>query len=180
MRVEKRGAEGVGRPRGDHPGEDNAAVEIEIVEVAVGRAPGGATEQQDAGIGIAAGRPVELLIDHGIDAVVAAQPSRDAGAERIGQRKAVDVEAQIVEAVEVMPGADANAAGETGRIGLLIVAVLKFADHVRRIVDAEIQPVAVAEFGVKAALAGRIAVEHRQQRRGLRRRIDLQTHAGRR
>ena len=49
-----------------------------------------------------------------------------------------------------------------------------------RILDAEVEAVAVALLRLESALAGRIAVEHGEQRRCLRRRVDLQPHARRR
>src|SRR6187549_1875862 len=87
--VEKRRTKSVRRTLRKQAREDDAAVEIEVDEVAVRRAVGRAAEDHDARHRVTASRPVKLLVEYGVDAVVAAQPPRDAAAKRIGQRKAV-------------------------------------------------------------------------------------------
>ena len=71
----------------------------------------------------------------------------------LASEKPLMSKAQIVEPAEVMPRAEANAARKSARGRLLIIAILNLAKQIRRIVDAEVQAVAVAEFRIPAALA---------------------------
>src|SRR5579871_4702510 len=179
MRIDDGGAEIVVRPAGDHAVKDNAAIGIKIDEVAVRRAPRNTAEQGDTLVGSGAGRPVNLLIDDAVNAVIAEELARHAVAQGIGERQPVGAEFLVVEMAEMVPGAEPQRAGKAG---MLIVAVLGFADQKRRIVQAKIEPVRIFHLRVDGAEAhaGRIAVEKTEEKYPVRVRLIFEADAGRR
>ncbi len=92
MHVSDPHPEAVERPARDQPGEADAAVGIEIDQVAVGRAVGDADKGGDArqrgryALLLHGGWTIERLLDDGENAVVARELGWDARAVRIGDR----------------------------------------------------------------------------------------------
>src|SRR5262249_36622506 len=125
--------------------------------------------------------PIELLIDHSINSIVAAVHDRYAAARGAGQKRAVIGEALIGELAEMRPAADLQSRGKPGVIFSTIVPPLKFAHHERRILEAKTQAIAIACMGsgVTAGSCG-VAVEDRKQQRGVLRQFVLYARANRR
>ena len=111
---------------------------------------------------------------------VAAVLERHARARRIGQQRAVVGEALIVELAECPQPPSLNVVASPFVLLARVALELRLADDEGRIVDAEIEAVAVAKLLVARPRPGRIAVEHREQQRDVLDRIDLQPDAGRR
>jgi hypothetical protein len=86
----------------------------------------------DPAIGIAARRPVNLLVDHGIDAAIAGKSLRQSVVCGRGERQAVGAIALVVEFAEMMPAAGSPDAGESARVGFLVEPVLDFRDRLSR------------------------------------------------
>src|SRR5262249_39434169 len=79
-RIDDARAEGVVRAMRYHAGENNSAIDLEIDKIAIGRADRRAVEYRNAGVRAAPRHPIELLIDHSINSIVAAVHDRYAAA----------------------------------------------------------------------------------------------------
>jgi hypothetical protein len=148
-------------------------------QVAVRGTGGGPHENANATIfGFRDG--VDLLFDDGIDAVIGLQHPAQSGAGRVGNRPAVRREALIAEQTEMMPATDlqGSAAVVIGRD--VLPAELHLSKHQRRIVDAEVQAVAVALLRIADAGACGIAVENRRENRDVVAELSAQARADRR
>src|SRR6516162_7462001 len=100
------------RAEGDEAFVNEAAVGIEIDEIAVLRNAAGAHESREALV-IAAGDAVEHLIDDAVEAGIAGVIERNATRLRIREREAGIVETLIAEArAGVVPGSDPVRAGK--------------------------------------------------------------------
>jgi hypothetical protein len=115
----------------------DAAIEVEIDQVAVARDLGDPQEGAGAlvlGIGLA----VERLVDDAVDAAVAAEAPGDAARLRVGQEPAGDaVEARAVEAAEMLPAAQRRGAVQVLAPQVQRVGIRDLADQQRRIADPE-------------------------------------------
>src|SRR5215470_6494516 len=103
--VDESGAKLVVRPLRDHAAEHDAAVDIGIHQISVGRAQRGPAVHRDAALRIATARAIELLIDDAVDTDIAAMAGGDAGARRIREQQALKIEALVIKLPEVPPAA---------------------------------------------------------------------------
>ena len=117
-------------------------------------------KQRDAAPGLPALGPVDLLVDHAIDAGISA-PLRHARAGRIGQQcrrwRSADRRTR-----RSGPSRRASASSQDRCHPCCRVAPeLRLADHKGRIAEAEVEAMAVAKLLLAGTRPGRIAVEHR-------------------
>ena len=93
------------RPRLLKTDQLQAAVGVEVDEIAVRRRIRCAGEDADAAVVVALD-PEELLLEDPVDAVVAGEAGWNTGAQRTSERNAVDVEAFVIKASEMPPSAE--------------------------------------------------------------------------
>src|SRR5262249_44054650 len=108
---------------------NEAAVGVEIDEIAVLRNAAGAHESRQALV-IAAGDAVEHLVDDAVDAVIAGVIERNAARLRIRKREAGIVEALVAEArTRVVPGSDPVRAGKAFGVLALVGQIARLRDE---------------------------------------------------
>ena len=83
----------------------------------------------------------------------------------IGQRQTRGAETLVAEVAEMAPAAELEFAVEAGIALLRVPEKLRFAKHKRRIVDAEVQAIAIAQLRIVGARTRGIAVEDRAEQR---------------
>src|SRR6266404_2861871 len=108
---------------------NEAAVGIEIDEIAVLRNAAGAHESRQALV-VAAGDAVEHLVDDAVDAGIAGVIERNAGRLRVREREAVIVETLVAEArAGVVPGSDPVRAGKASGVLALVGQIARLCDE---------------------------------------------------
>src|SRR5215831_17106035 len=157
-----------------HTGENNPRIDLDVDQIAIGRADRGAVENRNAGVCAAARHPIELLIDDSIKSKVAAVHDRYAAARGACQERAVIGEALIGKLAKMRPAADLQSRGKPGVILSAIMPPLKFTDHERGILESKAQAIAIACIGISVAAGScRVAVEDRKQQRSILRQFIL-------
>src|SRR4029077_3200455 len=101
------------RPPRNHVGKHDAAVDIGADQIAVGGADRHAAEHRDAALRVAALRPVKLLVDYRVEAVVATMLDRHARTGRIGEQSAAGGKAHVLEFPQLSPAAEFQRAGQS-------------------------------------------------------------------
>jgi hypothetical protein len=127
--------------------EFHAGVCVQIDEVAIRRAVGCAREDPDAAIVVFADA-IHLLFENRIDTVVAREVRREATARGIGQRVARRTQPLIGKGTEMPPGADFEFAIQTWVALLPVSQKLHFPQRKRRIVDPEVDAIAVTKLRI--------------------------------
>src|SRR5450631_2349481 len=190
------GLVGVGNPHVGHPHPDpveraaghetdeaDAAVEIEVDQVSIGRAIGDPAENRharqrvrNAPLGYR-GRPIKCLLEGREYSEVAAKLCRDAVSSGVGDRQGLRSKTLIVELSEMLPASRRKVAGERAAGNFDIVIPANLSDHPWRVVDAKRQTVIVAKLRVAFARPRRTAVENRAKGGDLLRQRGLDANA---
>ena len=89
-------------------------------------------------------RPIDLLIDYCIEAVVATMRDRNTAPRRIGKQRTARCHELIVEASEMIPAAQLQRGCKASGLFTVVSAELRLAYHKCRIAHPEVQPVLVA------------------------------------
>ena len=127
----------------DHTGEGEAAVEVEIDQIAVFGRADEAGKDADALRILAARHAPDQLIDDAVKApIVVERLARLAGH---GDQRATRIEALMLEGAEVIPPADLDGARKPA---LLIVAIDALDHQQRVVVELEVEPVIVAALRI--------------------------------
>src|ERR1700738_2285880 len=103
-----------------------------------------------------------LLLEQRIDAEISRQVCRHPRTEWVGDRDALGGEALIRKIPKMPPAAKLEFSVETGIALLAVPDVLDLADPQRRVVDAEIDAVIVAQLRVFRAGPGGVAIRDRR------------------